>query len=144
MSDALYVAGILVRFIHLGSACLLAGIFAFLLLLARPAIKAGGSAVIDSFRPLDERLLSLSAIVIGLTIGTGLLDLVRQALVAGAGSGSNGLTIRTLGALLGDTRYGDVWMARHALCILLAALLLLRWPEHDAADWLALRLTSED
>jgi len=71
MSDALYITGILVRFIHLGSACLLTGIFAFLVFVARPAIKAGGSAVLDSFRRLDERLLSLSAVVLGLTIGRG-------------------------------------------------------------------------
>jgi putative copper export protein/mono/diheme cytochrome c family protein/peroxiredoxin len=140
MSDAVYIAGILVRFVHLGSACLLTGIFAFLVFVARPAIKAGGSGALDSFRRLDEWLLSLAAVVLGLTIGTGLLDLARQALVAGAGSGSSGLTFQTLGALLGDTRYGDVWMARHALWILLAALLLLRWRECDAADWLALRL----
>jgi hypothetical protein len=118
MSDAVYTAGTLVRFIHLGSACLLTGIFAFLVFVARPAIKAG-SAALDGFCRFDHRLLSLAAVVLGVTIGTGQLDLTRQALVAGAGGASNGLTIHTLGALLGDTRYlserrvphtrGDPW-----------------------------------
>jgi len=140
MFDPVYTAGILVRFVHLWSACLLTGIFAFLVFVARSAFKAAGSAEQNDFRRLDHRLLSLAAVVLSVTVGTGLIDLARQALVAGAGSASNGLTIHTLGALLGDTRYGEVWMARHALWLLLGALLLLRWPERDAADWLALRL----
>jgi len=40
MTDAVYVTAILARFVHLGSACLLTGIFAFLVFVARPAVRA--------------------------------------------------------------------------------------------------------
>jgi copper resistance protein D len=78
-------------------------------------------------------------IALGAAMGTGLLDLARQALVATHGVAAWIPAPQIVSALLSETRYGDIWLVRHALWLLLAALLGLREPERDAADWLALR-----
>lgn len=140
MTDAVYWTAILARLVHLGSACLLTGIFAFLVFVARPAVRAAGPAAREAFRVLDRRLLALGAIALVAAVATGLIDLARQALVAGGGRIGEGLAIQTIGTLLVATRYGDVWLARQALWLLLAALLILRGPEGDESDWLGLRL----
>ncbi|HET7874616.1 MAG TPA: CopD family protein [Methylomirabilota bacterium] len=41
--------------------------------------------------------------------------------------------------LLGQSQFGTVWLVRHALLLLLAALLFLRQREEGTADWFALR-----
>jgi putative copper export protein/mono/diheme cytochrome c family protein len=140
MTDALYVAAILVRLVHLGAACLLTGTFAFLVLVARPAVGAVGPAGGEAFAKLDRRVLALGAVALGVAMATGLIDLVRQAYVATASQVAGRFGARALGLLLTETRYGDVWLGRHALWLLLAVLLGLRRSERDGADWLALRL----
>src|SRR6266542_1458213 len=134
------VLAVLARLVHVGGACLLTGIFAFLVFVARPAIRAAGPAARDPFEALDRRLLALAALALGATMGTGLVDLARQAFVATGGSVVESLAPRVVGALLTETRYGDIWLVRQALWLLLAALLILRRPERDPSDWLALRL----
>ena len=42
--------------------------------------------------------------------------------------------------LLGATQYGTVWLLRHAVLLLMAALVLLRESEDSRADWLAWRI----
>jgi putative copper export protein/mono/diheme cytochrome c family protein len=106
---------------------------------ARPAIRAAGPAARGYFESLDRRLLTLAMIALGAAMGTGVLDLARQALVATHGVAASSPTPQIVSALLSETRYGDIWLVRHALWLLLAALLGLREPERDAADWLALR-----
>lgn len=128
------------RLVHLSSACLLTGVFAFLVFVARPAIGAAGPEARGHFEPLDRRLLALAMIALGAAMGTGLLDLARQAFVATHGVAAWSPSPQIVSALLSETRYGDIWLVRHALWLLLAALLVLREPERDAADWLALRL----
>lgn len=128
-----------VRLVHLGSACLLTGVFAFLLLVGRPAARAAGAQALDALHALDRRLLALALWALGAVLGSGLLDLARQAQVAtGAGLGES-LAPDVLAAVLGRTRYGAVWLARHALLGLLGVLLALRGRERDLADWVALR-----
>ena len=126
MTDSLYTSVILVRFAHLASACLLTGVFAFLVFVARPAVRAAGLATRDDFEVLDRRLLALGAVTLGVAVGTGLIDLARQAIVARAGNIGEGLGAQTIGTLLAETRYGDIWLVRHAFWLLLAALLALR------------------
>jgi copper resistance protein D len=139
MTDVLSVAAIVARFAHLGSACLVTGVFAFLVIIARPAVRAAGADAGAGFALLDRRLLALGAAALGVALGTGLIDLTRQTLVAAGNVGGN-LAAPTIGTLLLDTRYGDVWLVRHALWLLLVALLVLREPERDASDWHALRV----
>ncbi len=140
MPGAVDTLAVLARFLHIGSACLLTGTFAFLVLVGLPASRAAGPAARGGFEALDRRLLTLAGIALGAAMGTGLLDLARQAFVATRGSATEGLTLQTVGTLLVETRYGDIWLVRHALWLLLAALLLLREPERDRWDWLAFRL----
>src|SRR5215831_1447293 len=139
MPDVLDVIATLVRLVHLGAACLLTGIFAFLVLAGRPAFHALEPGVRDRFDRLDSRLLAIASATLGTAVAAGLLDLARQAFVATRGSASS-LTPHTLATLLTETRFGDVWLLRHALWLLLGALLILREPERDRTDWLALRL----
>src|SRR6266581_1255654 len=107
---------------------------------ARPAIRAAGPATRDRFDTLDRRLLALAVVAVTATMGAGLVDLARQALVAiGSGAGER-LASQTVGTLLAETRFGDIWLVRHAIWLLLLTLLLLRGPERDLPDWLALRL----
>ena len=140
MPGAFDVAAALVRLVHLGGACLLTGVFAFLVFVARPAVNAAEPGARARFEPLDRRLLTLATVALGAGLATGLLDLARQAFVATGSGASWNLGPRIVGALLLETRYGNVWLVRHALWLLLAALLILREPERNRADWLALRL----
>src|SRR5438477_8786103 len=140
MPLAVDLVAVLTRFLHVGSACLLTGTFAFLVLVGLPASRARGPETRGGFDALDRRLLALAGIALGIAMATGLLDLARQAFVATLGSAAAGLAPQTMGTLLVETRYGDVWLVRHALWLLLAALLLLREPERGRSDWLALRL----
>ena len=71
---------------------------------------------------------------------SGGLDLWRQVTVAtGFGLGES-LAVEPFAAVLGETRYGTVWLVRHAILVLLAGVLALRDDEGARADWLALRL----
>jgi putative copper resistance protein D len=140
VSDLVTVTAVLARFAQVGGGGLVMGIFAFLVLVMRPASRAAGAACRDGFEALDRRLLRLAGTTLAVAMGAGLIDLVRQAFVA-TGSGTGGtLTPRTIAILLTETRYGDFWLVRQAFWLLLGALLVLREPERDRKDWLALRL----
>lgn len=140
MSDMVAVVTVLARFGQVGAACLVTGIFAFLVFVVRPASRAAGPAHREHFEALDRRFLHLAGIALAVAMSAGLIDLVRQALAAtGSGAGA-GLAPQTIGILLTETRYGDIWLVRQALWLLLGALLVLRGPERDPKDWLALRL----
>jgi len=139
MPGAVDLIAVLTRLLHICSACLLTGTFGFLVLVGLPASRAAGPAMRGSFDALDRRLLALAGLALGIAMGTGLLDLARHAFVATRGAAA-GFAPQTMGTLLVETRYGDVWLVRHALWLLLAALLLLRAPDRDRLDWLALRL----
>jgi putative copper export protein/mono/diheme cytochrome c family protein len=139
MPAAADVVAILARFGQVASACLLTGIFAFLVFVMHPAARVAGPTARDRFARLDRRLLSLATIAVCVVMAMGVIDLTRQALVA-AGSRTLPTLAQTALTLLAETRYGDVWLVRHALWLLLATLLVLRGGEHDSRDWLALRI----
>jgi putative copper resistance protein D len=139
LPSAIDVVAVLARFVHVGGACLVTGIFAFVLFVARPAIRATGAATRGRLEALDSRLLTMAVVTIAVILGAGLVDLGRQALVATGGTGER-LAWQTIGPLLAETRFGDIWLVRHALWLLLGALLLLRGPERNLSDWLALTL----
>ena len=123
----------------MGGACLLTGIFAFLVFVMHPTARVAGPTARDRFARLDRRLLSLATVAVGVVMAMGVIDLTRQALVA-AGSRTLPTLVQTALTLLAETRYGDVWLVRHALWLLLATLLVLRGGERDSRDWLALRI----
>jgi copper resistance protein D len=129
-----------VRWAQFLGASLLVGVFAFLVLVARPAAKAAGADAIALLERLDRRLLALGRWTLAVTLACSLLDLWRQTAVAtGLGLGAS-LTTAALGAVLLTTQYGAVWLARQGLLVLAGGLLLLADAERDARDWLALRL----
>src|SRR5882672_5970705 len=140
MPGAVDLVAALARFVQIAGACFLTGAFGFLVLVALPAVRAAGAEASARFEPLDRRLLLLAVVALGAATGAGLVDLVRESFVATRGGVAGGLSPQTVGILLLETRYGDVWLIRHAFWLLLAALLLLRGPERDRADWLALRI----
>src|SRR5262249_35627540 len=133
------VAGVVVRCLYTTGAVTLVGTFASLVLVARPAVRAAGDLGREKLPELDRRLLALGKVALVVTLGAGVLDLWRQIGVAtGVGLLESLEGGHVLPVLL-DTRYGTVWLARTALLVLLAALLLL---SDSAADegWLSLRL----
>ncbi|MGH7334891.1 MAG: hypothetical protein ACREKS_19560 [Candidatus Rokuibacteriota bacterium] len=128
MSDLVTVVAVLARFAQVGSGSLLTGIFAFLVVVVRPASRAAGPAHRDAFETLDRRLLRLALIAVAVAMSAGLIDLIRQALIATGSSAGAGLAPRTIGLLLTQTRYGDFWLVRQSLWLLLGTLLVLRGP----------------
>jgi putative copper resistance protein D len=133
------IVGVIVRWLHAVSAVSLVGIFAGLVLVARPAARAAGPEGRDRIHELDARLVALAGWALAITLGAGVLDLWRQVGVAtGAGLRESLDGGRILSVLL-DTRYGTVWLARSGLLVLLAMLLRLA-SEEGERDWLALRL----
>lgn len=131
---------LLVRWIHLLAASSLLGTFAFLLLVGRSAARASGPDAWSRFSPLDARLMGIALWVLGTSLVSGGLDLWHQVAVATGLSLGESLAIQPFATVLAETRYGIVWLVRHALLLLLGALLVLREEEHDGANWLALRL----
>jgi putative copper resistance protein D len=133
-------AGILVRWVHIAAAATLVGAFGFLVGVARPAAREAGLVESGAFASLDRDLLALGRWALGVTLGSALLDLARQAMVVSGESLLTSLAWPILGAVLVETRYGAVWLARQGFLILLAALVLSRDAERDGRDWLAFRL----
>jgi putative copper export protein len=138
--SAMETVGALIRWSHLLGATLLVGVFAFLVLVARPAARTADPRAQDLLAPLDRHLRALGAWALLLTLATGLLDLWRQTAVAtGLGFGGS-LSVESLRAVLFETRYGAVWLVRHAVMLLVAMVAGLADQESDATDWWALRL----
>src|SRR5262245_32673578 len=112
MPDIGDAIAVLARFVQVSGACLVTGIFAFLVFIGRPAIRAFGSSR-EAFEALDRRLLTLAVVILGVTIGAGLVDLTRQAWVARGIGTQEPFGAPILGTLLTETRFGDVWLVRH-------------------------------
>jgi putative copper resistance protein D len=131
--------GVAIRFLHAAGAVSLVGAFASLVLVARPALRSGGDVAQVRRSELDGRLVRFARGALVLTLGAAVLDLWRQVgVVTGLGPQA-GLDWNGTLAVLIDTRYGTVWLARTGLLVLLGTLLLLA-DEASERDRLALRL----
>jgi copper resistance protein D len=123
--------GIAIRALSTGAGLLIVGVLV-MSLLAGPSDKATARAwqrrLAASTRWLAVLLLLSGVAALGwqVTVVTGRTDSVAH--------GEAWLR------LLGATQYGTVWLLRHALLLLLAALVLLRESEDSRADWLAWRI----
>lgn len=127
------------RAAQLAALATLVGAYAFLLLVARPAARAGGEAIRTGLlAALDARLRILVAGALALALIAGVVDLWRLIALATGGGLRDSLDVARALAVLLETRFGLVWVARHVLLALLAAVLALA-EERDDADWLALR-----
>jgi len=122
--------GVLVRFVQLGAALGLIGIFAMLLLAGR-SDRATALA-------WEARVLSLMRWLVAALLFSGVVALAHQAVVATGRAGAL-LEPATWVRLMLETQFGTVWMIRHGLLLLLAGLVLLREREVSAADWIAWR-----
>ena len=123
--------GVAVRWIQLASALSLVGAFTLTLLAGRsdrPTARAWEAQVVRLTRWL---------VVMLLLSGVGALG--YQAVVA---TGRTGALIEPAAwmRLLFRSHFGTVWLIRHGLLVLLAALVLLREREDSASDWVAWRV----
>jgi putative copper resistance protein D len=122
--------GLALRLVQLASGIALVGVFTAALLAGRsdrPTARAWGTRVVS----LGRGLLA------GLAV-SGVGALAHQAAVA---TGRPGALLEPAAwiALLGHSRYGTVWLVRHALLLLLAAIALPRLEERSTADWASWR-----
>lgn len=123
--------GMAVRWAHLAAGLSLVGIFMFFLLAGRsnrPTARAWEARIVAAARWLVVLLLLSGVAALGL----------QAALVTGRPAAA--LDPRAWGELLASTQFGAVWLFRHGLLLLLAALILLAERERSAADWAALRV----
>ncbi len=129
---------VLVRSLHFGSCALLVGIFGFLLVVARPALRASSEGE-DRLGRIDAALLRASAWAIAIAVASHLAWLWLQiASMAGVPVLSR-LPVDDLGRVLVGTQFGRVWTIRLLLLLLLGAFVLFRQREGEERDWVALR-----
>src|SRR6266852_1126896 len=122
--------GIAVRWLHLACGLGLVGLVTALLLAGR------------SDRPTaiawEARMLRWARGLTGLLLVSGLAALAYQTAVVTGRAGA-ALDPGAWAQLLARSQFGTVWLVRHGLLLLLAALLLLREREPSPADRLAFR-----
>ncbi|HEY7040851.1 MAG TPA: CopD family protein [Methylomirabilota bacterium] len=123
--------GVVARWLHLACGLGLVGLVTALLLAGRtdrPTALAW-----------ESRMLRWARALAGLLLVTGLAALAFQAAVVTGRPGA-ALDVGEWARLLGRSQFGTVWLVRHGVLLLLAALLLLRERERSGADRLAFRL----
>ncbi len=86
----------------------------------------------------ESRMVRWARGLAGLVLLTGLATLAYQTAVV-TGRPRAALEALEWARLLGQSQFGTVWLVRHGVLLLLAALLLLREREQSAADRLAFR-----
>jgi putative copper export protein/mono/diheme cytochrome c family protein len=122
--------GVAARWLHLAAGLGLVGLVTATLLAGR------------SDRPTaiawEARTLRWARGLVGLVLLSGLATLAHQSTVVTGRAGA-ALQIGEWTRLLGHSHFGTVWLVRHAVLLLLTALLLLREREESSADRLALR-----
>jgi putative copper resistance protein D len=131
---------IAIRSLHLAASLFLVGLFAFLLMIARPAFRTGKAEESSTFRSFDVHLLRFAGWSLLVLLLTGFLGMWVQLAAATGRPLEQVLTFDALGSLLANTQYGRVWVIRMALMTLLGCILWLRDQERDRKDWWALRL----
>jgi putative copper resistance protein D len=131
---------VIIRFVHLGALTLLLGAFAFLILVARPALRRVDESLRPEFERFDRVIFRLAGWSLLVAFVSALLWLGVQTMVMSGQPLRRALTLDTLGSVLGRTQFGRVWELRLALIALLGGFVLLRERERDEREWVALRL----
>lgn len=107
----------LVRFVHLAAAVFLVGGYAFMLLIARPAVKSAGSAanhIVITHLRFHRRITCSSLLALFVSACFALwLQIINVTDPAASAS----VDFRALTPLLTETLYGRVWLARMAVII---------------------------
>ncbi|HEY7436028.1 MAG TPA: CopD family protein [Methylomirabilota bacterium] len=122
--------GIAVRWLHLACGLGLVGLVTVLLL--------AGHSDRPTARAWEARTLRWARGLAGLLLVSGIAALAYQTAVVTGRAGA-ALDPVAWGGLLARSQFGLVWLVRHGVLLLLAALLLLREREHSPADRLAFR-----
>ena len=129
------------RFLHFTAAILLTGVFAFECLVAYPAVRRSGAAP-GSLAGLRRRLGWLAWACLALAIGSGAVWLVAVAAgISGKPLGA-ALSQGAVAVVLSRTRFGEDWLLRFALAVLLGCCLLARRRAGGVIGWAALLLAA--
>jgi copper resistance protein D len=127
-----------VRFIHLASVLLLVGVFAFDLLVGRPAWRTVGAETSLDFQSFFKAQIQIARASLLLALGTAVLGLLIKVVTATGLSLSESFQLSTIIDVLTGTRFGGVWLVRMTLFGLLALVMLgglSPWFKSDSA-WL--------
>ncbi|HEY6239967.1 MAG TPA: copper homeostasis membrane protein CopD [Burkholderiales bacterium] len=117
--DGLTVA---LRVAHFAAAVALAGEFAFALCVARPAVRGCGDAA-GAWLGVRQRLVRVATWCLGLVLVSGALWLLVQAAAMSGAPFADALDRKMLGAVLAETLFGRVWIARLVLAAALGGAL---------------------
>src|SRR5262245_55639371 len=124
--------GLAARWAHLVCGLGLVGIFGASLL--------AGRSDRETARQWTARTVRLALWLVGASLVLGFATLAHQLIVASGTAGAL-LDPAMWRRLILESRFGTVWLVRHALLVLLAALVLFRDDrEESALDWTAWRL----
>ncbi len=123
--------GVAVRWVHLAASLLLVGVFTASLL-------AGRSDRATALR-WEAWLLAWTRRLTLLVLLAGFASLAYQSAVV-TGRSAAALEPTAWLRLLLQSHFGTMWLVRHALLLLLAALVLLRERDQSTADWAAFRI----
>lgn len=111
-----------VRLVHLAASMLVLGIFAFLCLIARPAMEHAGTPAHAPFSGFQQNLVRIAAYALAVVFLSGVAAFWLQTGVMTGRAPVQALTLDSLSAAL-DTQYGRVWLARQGLSLLLAGVI---------------------
>lgn len=109
------------RFVHFAATAICAGVIFFGLVIARPVLRDGADKGIDYY---FAGLARLTAISLALVVLSGITWALLLATQVGDASLGQAIANGTLTTLLTETRFGQVWLGRTALAVILAATLL--------------------
>jgi putative copper resistance protein D len=129
------------RFLHFTAAILLTGVFAFECLVAYPAVGRSGAAP-GSLVTLRRQLGWLAWTTLVLAIGSGAVWLVAVAAGMSGKPLGAALSQGAVAIVLTRTRFGEDWLLRFALAVLLGVCLLARRRASAAMGWTALLLAA--
>jgi putative copper resistance protein D len=133
------------RFVHFTTAILLTGVFAFERFIADPAIRQFGAESASETR-LRRRLDWLAWTSLALAVGSGAVWLVMVAAGMSGKPLGAALSQGTVLIVLTRTQFGEDWLLRLAMAVLLGFCLLgqgrRRWRVSGAIGWTALLLAA--
>jgi len=133
------------RFLHFSAVIVLTGVFAFECLVAGPALRRSGAAP-ASLGGLRGWLTWLAWVSLALAIGSGTAWLVAAAAGMSGKSLGAALSQGAVPIVLTRTQFGQDWLLRSALAVLLGFCLLgqgrRRWRANRAIVWTALFLAA--
>ena len=130
MSDLAAVA----RFIHVTATVLLAGGFSFTLFVARPAFRRSGSRSLAEFAAFVSIQFHAARWSCLALIASALLGLWIQTVNVSQSSKDASSVLSTVLPLLTETQYGEVWLARILLALILTALLWFDFQKPNGKD----------